>query len=153
MSRRAPEIVLEPPYNQALEGVLAFSDFESLERCLCTLDEIHRSYQRAGDNKGVEYCREMARLGRRRAEFISRNRRVSPAKREEKAEMAFWFRIWLETPEIFPDWLAMRKATEEFRALRERWRSAPKTPKMRKSPRGGETVKTTTETQRSQRRK
>jgi hypothetical protein len=42
---------------------------------------------------------------------------VKPIKRKEKAEIARWFEIWLETPELFVDWLALRKKTEELRVL------------------------------------
>jgi hypothetical protein len=42
---------------------------------------------------------------------------VSPDKRAEKQEIATWFRIWLETPDLFFDWLELRKASEEFRGL------------------------------------
>jgi hypothetical protein len=50
--------------------------------------------------------------------MIARNRRVDPSKRRQKQEVALWFRIWLETPEIFCDWLALRKKTEEFQKFR-----------------------------------
>jgi hypothetical protein len=58
-------------------------------------------------------------MGRQRAELIGRNARVNPQKRLQKKEIAQWFRIWLETPEIFKDWLLMRKSTEEFKKLLE----------------------------------
>jgi hypothetical protein len=48
---------------------------------------------------------------------LAANPRVSPDKRAEKREIATWFRIWLETPELFFDWLELRKASEEFRRL------------------------------------
>jgi hypothetical protein len=67
----------------------------------------------------VEYCRQIAVLGRRRAELISRNRRVNAQKRLQKNEIAQWFTIWLETPSIFENWLSMRKDTEEFGKLLE----------------------------------
>jgi len=31
--------------------------------------------------------------------------------------MANWFRIWLETPALFEDWLSLRKNAEEFKKL------------------------------------
>jgi hypothetical protein len=40
-------------------------------------------------------------------------------KRLQKQEIAHWFRIWLETPALFEDWLSLRKGTEEFRKLLE----------------------------------
>ena len=34
----------------------------------------------------------------------------------EKAEIAVWFRIWLETPDAFFDLLEVRKQAPDFRA-------------------------------------
>ncbi len=115
MARSALEI--EPPYREDLTGILSFSTFDEAEQTLKRLENLCRKYRSASDKKGVEYCRQIAILGRRRAEFISRNKRVSSQKRLQKQEMATWFGIWLETPAIFNDWLAMRKRTEEFKEL------------------------------------
>ncbi len=49
--------------------------------------------------------------------MISRNSRVDPGKRRRYAEIADWFRVWLETPEIFGDWLGLRKQSETYRKL------------------------------------
>jgi hypothetical protein len=108
---------MESPYFEALTGILSFSSFAETERTLRRLENLCRNYEAASDKKGVEYCRGIALLGRHRAELISRNKRVSLGKRLQKQEIATWFRIWLETPAIFDDWLSMRKGTENFRKL------------------------------------
>jgi hypothetical protein len=108
---------MEAPYDRILQGILAFPDFAAAECCLHKLENLRTSFRSACDMKGVGYCREIALTGRRRAELIARNQRVSPAKRRQKQEIAVWFRIWLETPEIFWDWLALRKETAEFQEL------------------------------------
>jgi hypothetical protein len=114
----APDALeLEPPYREALAGILAFSTFPETEETIRRLEKLRREYRSASDKKGVEYCRRIAFLGRRRAELIGRNKRVSPQKRLQKQEMANWFRIWLETPDLFEDWLSLRKNTEEFKKL------------------------------------
>jgi hypothetical protein len=110
---------IDPPYREALAGLLSFSSFAETERTIKHLKNLCREYQFVSDKKGVEYCRRIASLGRRRAELISRNKRVSLQKRLQKQEIATWFQIWLETPAIFDDWLEMRKNTEEFRRLLE----------------------------------
>ncbi len=46
--------------------------------------------------------------------MISRNQKVEAPKRAEKEEIASWFRIWLETPDAFFDWLDVRKQSPEF---------------------------------------
>jgi hypothetical protein len=108
---------IESPYRETLSGVLAFSTFNEAEQTLKTLEILCRNYRAASDKKGVEYCRKIAALGRSRAELISRNKRVKIAKRIQKKEIATWFGIWLETPDIFIDWLSLRKSTEEFRNI------------------------------------
>lgn len=113
------DLEIDPPYSDIFEGLLAFASFEEAEKTILHLDFLCRNYRLLSDKKGVEYCRQVAALGRRRAELISRNRRVSPQKRRQKGEIAQWFRVWLETPSIFEDWLSMRKSTEEFRKLSE----------------------------------
>jgi hypothetical protein len=115
MPRRTIEI--EPPYRQSLSGVLAFSTFHEAEQTIKTLEILCRNYKAASDKKGVKYCRQMAALGRSRAELISRNKRVRIDKRLQKKEIATWFSIWLETPDIFDDWISLRKSTEEFQRI------------------------------------
>jgi hypothetical protein len=113
------DLKIDPPYCEVLEDLLAFSSFAEAEQTINRLDFLCRNYQSASDKKGVEYCRQIATLGRRRAELISRNQRVNPQKRLQKREIAQWFKIWLEAPSIFEDWLSMRKSTEEFKRLLE----------------------------------
>jgi hypothetical protein len=114
-----PDLRIDPPYSEEFKDLLAFSSFAETEKTLFRLDYLCRKYQLASDKKGVEYCRQIAVLGRRRAELISRNRRVNAQKRLQKNEIAQWFTIWLETPSIFENWLSMRKDTEEFGKLLE----------------------------------
>jgi hypothetical protein len=114
-----PDLKIDPPYCEAFEGLPAFSSFADTEKTILRLDYLRRNYHSASDKKGEEYCRQVAAMGRMRAELISRNRRVNPQKRLQKREIAQWFKIWLETPSIFEDWLSMRKDTEECKRLLE----------------------------------
>ena len=111
------KLEMESPYREALAGILSFSSLSEAEKTIGRLESLRREYQSAGDQKGEEYCRKIALLGRHRAELISRNKRVRIQKRKQKQEIAVWFRIWLETPEIFENWLILRKKTEEFQEL------------------------------------
>ena len=48
------------------------------------------------------------------AEMIAHNHKVQDRKRAEKAEIARWFAVWLETPSAFFDWLEVRRQSAEF---------------------------------------
>jgi hypothetical protein len=107
----------DPSCERTLKGILSFKRFSDAEETLRKLELLRRQFLRCRDERGLEDCRQAGLLGRRRAELVSRNRRVSTERRRQKKEIAFWFQVWLETPDIFEDWLAMRKRTEEFQAL------------------------------------
>jgi hypothetical protein len=108
---------MEEPYASRLRNLLQFHDFESAQASLRKLDELYREYRQASDRIGSGLVRSVVEKGKLRAGSLASNPRVSPDKRAEKREIATWFRIWLETPDLFFDWLELRKASEEFRRL------------------------------------
>jgi hypothetical protein len=105
----------EERFEEEFEDILHFKTLQDAEVSLTRLDELLRRFRAHGERAAVERVLEIARLGKRRAEMISHNRKVEPQKREEKKEIAEWFRIWLETPDAFFDWLEVRKSSAEFR--------------------------------------
>ncbi|MGD0957772.1 MAG: hypothetical protein ABR953_13225 [Candidatus Acidiferrales bacterium] len=105
----------EGRYEEEFTDLLHFSTLAEAEMCLVRLDELLRKFAVEGERSAAERVREVARLGRRRAEMIARNHKVDAQKREEKEEIAHWFVIWLETPGAFFDWLEVRKQSSEFK--------------------------------------
>jgi hypothetical protein len=106
----------EEQYEEEFEDLLHFKTLEDAEVSIMRLDELMRKFQAHGEHAAVERVLGVARLGKRRAEMISRNHKVEPHKREEKVEIANWFRIWLETPDAFFDWLDVRKQSPDFKS-------------------------------------
>jgi len=104
----------EEQYEEEFEDLLHFKTLEDAEVSIMRLDELMRKFRDQGEKAAVQRVLEVARLGKRRAEMISRNHKVEPQKRAEKVEIANWFRIWLETPDAFFDWLDVRKQSPEF---------------------------------------
>src|SRR5436305_445571 len=105
----------EDQYEEEFEDLLHFKTLEDAEVSIMRLDELMRKFQVHGERAAVQRVLNVARLGKRRAEMIARNSKVEPQKRAEKIEIANWFRIWLETPDAFFDWLDVRKQSPEFR--------------------------------------
>ena len=108
---------MEEPYASRLAGVLEFHDLVSAERSLLKLDAIYRDYRSTADRAGMTLVRALVKKGKLRAQSLAANPRVQPQKRLEKQEISRWFQVWLETPDLLPDWLALRKSSEEFHKL------------------------------------
>jgi hypothetical protein len=102
-------------YEEEFRDLLRFSTLEDAEMCIIRLDELFRKFREQGDPAGELRVIEVARLGLRRAVMISRNAKVDPEKRAEKEEVSRWFRVWIENPTAFFDWLELRKQAPEFR--------------------------------------
>ncbi len=101
-------------YEEEFHDLLHFATLEEAEMCLVRLDELLHKFRAEGQRPAAARVLEVARLGRRRAEMIARNPRVELQKRAEKQEILQWFRIWLETPTAFFDWLEVRKQSPEY---------------------------------------
>jgi hypothetical protein len=105
----------QDPYEAMFRNVLKFSSFEEAAGSIRRLDNLRRQFKRTNDREGLRRVTETVLKGKRRAQMIARNAAVNERKRAEKAEMAEWFTVWLNQPEIFEDWLALRLGSKDFR--------------------------------------
>lgn len=91
-----------------VEGVNQ-DDFISLGRTLTALTQV---YDRGSDAER-RLARQIVITAKDHAKLAARNQRVDESRRSEKAEMAAWMLTWLDNPDAFPLWVAIR-----MRALR-----------------------------------
>jgi hypothetical protein len=101
-------------YEPMLRNILRFADFDQAANSLRRLENLRKQLARKKDAEGLRRVRETALKGKQRAQMIAANRAVAERKRAEKAEIAEWFTIWLQTPEMFDDWLALRRRSKDF---------------------------------------
>lgn len=104
----------EDAYAPSFRNLIKFGDFAQAETTLKNLENLRQKFVRENDREGLRRLKAKTVQAKERAQMISKNSRVAPEKREEKAEIAEWFKIWLETPEIFASWLALRKRSPDF---------------------------------------
>ena len=109
--------LMEEPYAGRLKGMLQFGDLAAAETSLRRLDAIYREYLQTADQVGTKLVRSLVLKGKQRAGSLAASPRVSQEQRQQKQEISTWFRVWLETPDIFFDWLELRKQSEEFLRL------------------------------------
>jgi hypothetical protein len=102
-------------YEPMFRNVVKFSNFDEAAATIRRLENLRKQFARSGDREGMRRVMAAALKGKQRALMISRNAKVIERKREEKVEMAEWFTVWLNQPEIFEDWLALRRRSKEFR--------------------------------------
>ncbi|HEX8737705.1 MAG TPA: hypothetical protein VF721_20400 [Pyrinomonadaceae bacterium] len=106
---------LESPYDAMFRNILKFSDFRQTLVSIRQLENLRRKFLAENDKEGLRLVRETARRGKARAQMIAGNEKVEAGKRAEKAEIAEWFTIWLQSPEIFENWVGLRQNSKDFK--------------------------------------
>ena len=103
------------PYQAMFRNVLKFSDFAQAAASINRLENLRKQFTRTKDATGLRRVRETALKGKQRAQMIAGNPKVDERKRAEKLEIAEWFTVWMGTPEMFEDWLALRQRSKDYR--------------------------------------
>jgi hypothetical protein len=81
------------------------------------INEMERLRQRFVSEEDREALTELTRFAadkRRAAESLAKTH-ASDSARVDQSEIAEWFKVWIQNPTLFDDWLALRKSSTEFR--------------------------------------
>src|SRR5215813_5030783 len=104
-------------YENVFAHFLENADLAEAENSIREIDALYRRFKKAGDRAGVRFAFEAARTARSNAVELSQLSQLRASPRREQAEIAQWFSVWLQTPDLFSQWLELRKASAEFKNL------------------------------------
>lgn len=102
-------------YEHIFDDVLHCETLEAAEASIRRLDHFSRKFQRLGDRRGMRFARELAIKGKRQATSLSERATLNEYQRAEQAEIAQWLTVWIQTPNLFDQWLELRKSAPEFK--------------------------------------
>ena len=109
-------------YEEMFAGLAFPSTLREAAESLRTIDARYREFRQQGDRTGMRYARQTALRARQNALAHPHHRpnlSNSPnwPNLEVRQEIAQWFTIWLQTPDIFQTWLEIRQQQPAFRQL------------------------------------
>ncbi|MGH9843067.1 MAG: hypothetical protein ACREEM_30375 [Blastocatellia bacterium] len=102
-------------YENLFDALAYNTSLDQAERAIRRIDELWRGFERQGDQTGVRFALQTARFAKKNAEELANAIQSSGEERRIRAEIARWFTVWLQTPELFPQWLELRKSAREFK--------------------------------------
>lgn len=79
------------------------------------LGKLQNNSAQAGDQTTLKQVRNMVVNARQVAESLAKDRTLDPLERAEQAELAEWLKVWIQTPNLFADWLDLRRRSPDFR--------------------------------------
>ena len=92
-----------------LRGRVHFRDAEAAASSLLDLAGQYTLARENGNRLRQQDCRRAVRQAKDRLKMQLRRRELSKEQRAEKEELLEWFLVWLETPDLFPQWLELRR--------------------------------------------
>ena len=102
------------PYDAVFRNILRIETLASAERTIQDLENLRRKYKTEDDKQGLRLTIEAARRGKAAATEAVGKQNIDGFTRLINAEIEQWFTVWLQTPDVFVDWLALRKRSADF---------------------------------------
>ena len=85
------------------------------EALIKKLERLRKTSERAGDQTTLKQLRNMVVGARQVAESLAKDLTLDPIERAEQTELAEWLKVWIQTPNLFEDWLDLRRRSSDFR--------------------------------------
>ncbi len=99
---------------QVYEQELDFSDLAKAVASFGLLDKTQREAS-SQDGAAVKRLRNVVTNARLNAIMVSRSKILGAEERERAKEISQWLTVWLQSPQLFADWLELRLRSAEFR--------------------------------------
>ena len=108
------ERAADRPYDGALRNIVRIDDLKSTLASIRNLENLRRKYLQEKDMQGLRFIRETALNAKKTAAETANKKNLNETARFVNAEISQWFTVWLQTPEVFEYWAALRQRSPEF---------------------------------------
>lgn len=103
------------PHDAMFYNILKIADLDQTAATIRNLENLRKKLQSENDKEGLRLMKETAIRGKTHAKEMSVDMRLDDTARAENAEIAQWLTLWLQSPELFENWVALRKNSADFK--------------------------------------
>ena len=96
-------------------GELSFANLAKAAESFVKLDHARQQLEGANEDERLKRLRQSVVEIRADTQLRSRSKIVDELEREQAKEIVDWLTVWLQSPELFLDWLDLRQRSPEFR--------------------------------------
>src|SRR4029077_3869295 len=94
---------------------LDFSNFSTAFESVVKLEERRLQLQIDKQSNGLKELRDIVTAVRKDSLLQARSKILEASMREQLKEISEWLGIWLQSPELFSDWLDLRRRSPEYK--------------------------------------
>ena len=96
---------------------LDFSDLIESAKSIAKLDDLRNRFEGEGDEIKLRRLLQLVMTIKREFQQLARSKIVAEKSRVEARELVQWLTVWLQEPNMFEDWLDLRRRSTEFRRI------------------------------------
>lgn len=94
---------------------LDFSNLSQAFDSVVKLEEKRLKLQTDNETKSLKELRNIVMAARKDSLLRARSKIIDEVQKEQAKEISRWLTVWLQAPELFSDWLDLRRRSPEFR--------------------------------------
>jgi hypothetical protein len=102
------------PHEAEFRNLIRTADLDSAARSIKHLENLRRKFISLGDKEGLRLLREEVLDVKAQLQRSARNNKKSAADRHVDLEITEWLTIWLQSPELFENWIKLRRGSAEY---------------------------------------
>ena len=108
------ERAADRPYDAAIRNIVRIEDLKSTAVSIRNLENLRQKYKNENDKAGLKLVRDTAIRAKQTATEKFEKKNLDAITQQINAEIANWFTVWLQTPEVFESWVALRRRSPDF---------------------------------------
>jgi hypothetical protein len=97
--------------------LIRLESFDEAAKTLQSVENLRRKYKADADRESEKNLRNGLLDAKKELLRSAKDRKLDEQTRRTKAEIAEWVTIWLQSPELFENWIGLRTGSTEFRKL------------------------------------
>jgi hypothetical protein len=105
----------DQPHEAEFRNLIKTGDLDSIERSIRRAENLRKKFVSDNDESGLRQLREEVIDVKSRLQSESRDKKFHSTIRQMYSEMAEWLTLWLQSPEIFENWVKLRKSATDFK--------------------------------------
>lgn len=102
------------PYDAVFVNLFDLRDLRGALRSIRQMENLRRKFEADNDREGLRLLRQKAIAEKEEQLALVKKTKTEAQARLEAGEIAEWLTIWLQSPELFENWIKLRGASADF---------------------------------------
>ena len=105
----------DQPHEAEFRNLIRTDDLNAAARSIKQVDNLRSKFLATGDKDGLRLLREEVLEAKTALQKASRDKQHDVQTRQTSAEIAEWLTIWLQSPELYENWIKLRRGSADFK--------------------------------------